>query len=218
MNSLGYVAKCDKINVRRSAIQLLKQNMTQYIQQLIEKETTEIELYREEKAYAEKHQLIPSTIKGIEKENRFENAYIERCEKETVNLIIVETAVFLEKKIEHLKKHLREFIYVEDPLFDIVGIDALSLEVDDVFGTYTALFGLNMKQKNEAAIKNYLETNLADERGRFSVSFSGQDGLWNMNLAVNYIEGFHEDMTLLEAYELVYTFVFKMVETIEETK
>lgn len=192
--------------------------MTQYIQQLIEKETTEIELYKEEKAYAEKHQLIPSTIKGIEKANRFENAYIERCEKETVNLIIVETALFLEKNIEHLKNHLREFIYVEDPLFDIVGIDALSMEVDDVFGTYTALFGLKMKQKNEAAIKNYLETNLADQRGRFSVSFSGQDGLWNMNLAVNYIEGFREDMTLLEAYELVYTFVFKMVETIEETK
>lgn len=192
--------------------------MTQYIQQLIETNPNAIELYKEEKTYAEKHHLIPSTIQVSEKENRYKDAYIERCEKETVNLIIVETAIFLNEKIEHLKTHLREFLYVEDASFDLVGIDALSMEVDDVFGTYTALFGLQMKQKNETAIKNYLKTNLADERGRFSVSFSGQDGLWNMNLAVNYIEGFRADMTLLEAYELVYAFVFKMVETIEESK
>lgn len=192
--------------------------MTQYIQQLTETDINEIELYKEEKTYAEKHHLIPSTIQVVEKENRFENAYIERCEKETVNLIIVETARLLNDKIDHLQKHLREFIYVEDASFDLIGIDALSMEVDDVFDTYTALFGLKMKQKHEAAIKNYLETNLADQRGKFSVSFSGQDGLWNMNLAVNYIEGFRDDMTLLEAYELVYAFVFQMVETIEETK
>lgn len=192
--------------------------MTQYIQQLTETDANKIELYKEEKAYAEKHQLIPATLEVIEKENRFKNAYIERCEKETVNLIIVETAIFLDEKLEHLKTHLREFVYLEDQSLDLVGIDALSLEVDDVFGTYTALFGLKMKQKYEAAIKAYLEENLVDQRGKFSVSFSGQDGLWNMNLAVNYIEGFRDDMTLLEAYELIYAFVFKMVETIEETK
>lgn len=192
--------------------------MTQYIQQLTETDANKIELYKEEKAYAEKHQLIPATLEVIEKENRFKNAYIERCEKETVNLVIVETAIFLDEKLEHLKTHLREFVYLEDQSLDLVGIDALSLEVDDVFGTYTALFGLKMKQKYEAAIKAYLEENLVDQRGKFSVSFSGQDGLWNMNLAVNYIEGFRDDMTLLEAYELIYAFVFKMVETIEETK
>ena len=195
---------------------MLKDHMTQYMQQFTE--TSSIELYKEEKAYAEKHHLIPKGINVIEKENRFENAYIERCEKETVNLIIVETPRFLEEKIAHLKMHTREFIYLEDSLFAIPGIDALSMEVDDVFGTYTALFGLKMKQKNEAAIKNYLETHLADQRGRFSVSFSGQDGLWNMNLAVNCIDGFQEEMTLLSAYELVYAFIFKMVETIEAEK
>lgn len=195
---------------------LLKENMKQYMQQ--QTETSVLELYKEEKVYAEKHQLIPEGIRVIEKDNRFENAYIERCEKETVNLIIVETPQFLAEKISHLKTQMREFIYMEDPLFSIVGIDALSLEVDDVFGTYTALFGLKMKQKNEAAIKCYLEAHLADQQGRFSVSFSGQDGLWNMNLAVNCIDGFQEEMTLLSAYELVYAFIFKMVETIEAAK
>lgn len=214
---MGKLYKYDKI-ILEGAIKLLKQNMTLYIQHLLETESTEIELYKEEKAYAEQHGLIPSTTQVIEKENRFEKSYIERCEKETVNLIIVEAPMFLDGPIEHLKKQQDEFLYVEDPLFGIIGVDALSMEVDDVFGTYTALFGLKMKLKNEAAIKNYLETNLANQTGRFSVSFSGQDGLWNMNLAVNCIDGFNDDMTLLEAYKLVYAFIFNMVETIEETK
>lgn len=196
---------------------LLKQNVLNTIQEMIENDPTQIELYTEEKAYAEKHQLIPTGVQVIEKDNRFKEAYIERCEKETVNLMIVETAIFLEGKIEHLQTHLREFIYIEDASLDLIGIDALSLEVDDVFSTHTALFGLKMKQKNEAAIKNYLEANLKDERGKFSVSFSGQDGLWNMNLAINCMEGFRTDMTLREASELVYAFMFKMIETIEET-
>lgn len=192
--------------------------MTQMIQKLTENEPTEIALYKDEKDYAEKNGLIPPTTKVIEKENRFDQAYLERCEKETVALIIVETPKFLDEKIDHLKTRANEFIYLEDASFDLVGIDALSMEVDDVFGMYTALFGLKMKKHYDAAIKNYLETHLADETGKFSVSFSGQDGLWNMNLAVNCIEGFHADMTLLEAYELVYAFVFQMVATIEETK
>lgn len=192
--------------------------MTQMIQQLTENEPTEIALYKEAKEYAEKNGLIPPTIKVVEKDNRFDEAYLERCEKETIALIIVETPKFLEERIDHLQTHANEFLYVEDSSFDLVGIDALSMEVDDVFGMYTALFGLKMKKHYDEAIKNYLETHLADETGKFSVSFSGQDGLWNMNLAVNCIEGFHADMTLLEAYELVYAFVFQMIATIEETQ
>lgn len=210
--------KYDKIKKRRSAIILLKQNMTQLIQQLTENETTEIALHKIEKDYAEKHGLIPSPIKVVEKENRFDQAYVERCEKETIALVIVETPKFLDEQIDHLKTHSKEFLYVEDTSFDLVGIDALSMEVDDVFGMYTALFGLKMKKQYDAAIKDYLDTHLKNDTGKFSVSFSGQDGLWNMNLAVNCIDGFHADMTLLAAYELVYTFVFQMIETIEETK
>lgn len=197
---------------------MLKENMTKMIQQFTETDTTEIALYKNEKDYAEKHGLIPATTKVVEKDNRFEQAYLERCEKETIALLIVETPMFLKEKIDHLKIHPNEFLYVEDASFDLVGIDALSMEVDDVFGMYTALFGLKMKKQYDAAIKNYLETHLADNTGKYSISFSGQDGLWNMNLAVNCIDGFHADMTLLEAYELVYSFVFQMIETIEETK
>lgn len=199
---------------------LLKQNMPQYISNLMQNQSSNISLYREEKNYAEKHNLIPDGVEVIEinGETRFQNAYVERCEKETIALIVVETPKFLDENIDHLKSRQREFLYVESNAFDLLGIDALSMEIDDVFGTYTALFGLKMSKQNETAIKNYLDHHLSGETGRFSVAYSGQDNLWNMNFSINYIDGFNEDMTLLEAYELVYSFIFKMVETIEENQ
>ncbi len=193
--------------------------MTDYLNEFIQQNPSDIKLYQEEKAYAIKHNLLPDSTEVVVEDttSRFDTAYLERCEKETIALIIVETPMFLKEKIDHLKTHSREFLYVESPFFNRLGVDALSMEVDDVFGTYTALFGLKMKKKYEDALKDYLNEHLTDERGKFSVAFSGEDGLWNMNLAVNYIEGFHEDMTLLDAYELVYSFIFQMVATIEET-
>lgn len=191
--------------------------MTQYIEELLEPGALEIKLFENEKEYAVKYQLIPETVNIIidDATQRFQNAYLERCEKETINLIIVEAPIFLNEKIEHLKTHQREFLYVEAPALRRLNVDALSMESDDVFGTYTALFGLSIPKKYEAALKEFLNTNLKNEQGKFSISFSEESGLWNMNLAVNYIEDFHEDMTLLEAYELVYTFIFSMLETVE---
>lgn len=191
--------------------------MLRYIS-VTQNESMKIELYKEEKRYAEKYNLIPANVEVIEKDcrTRFQDAYVERCEKETIALIIVETPKFLEEKIDHLKSRQEEFLYVESEFFDLVGVDALSMEIDDVFGTYTVLFGLKMNKQNETVIKTYLDNHLSGERGRYSVAFSGQDNLWNMNIAVNYIEGFEEDMTFIEAYQLVYSFIFQMVETIEE--
>lgn len=194
--------------------------MSRYISELIQNDSKKIELYKVEKHYAERHNLIPADMEVITKENttRFQDAYVERCEKETIALIIVETPKFLEEKIEHLKSRQEEFLYVESKFFDLVGVDALSMEIDDVFGTYTALFGLKMNKQQETAIKTYVDNHVSGEIGRFSVAFSGQDNLWNMNIAMNYIEGFKEEMTFLEAYELVYSFIFQMVETIEENQ
>lgn len=206
--------------MRRSESKLLKENLSRYISNSLQNNPTSIELYKEEILFAEKYGLVPADVELIEKnhQTRFDDAYVERCEKETIALIIVETPKFLEESINHLQLRQQEFLYVESSSFNIVGVDALSMEIDDVFGTYTALFGLKMNKQNETAIKKYLDTHLSGETGRFSVAFSGQDDLWNMNIAVNYIEGFKEEMTFLEAYELVYSFIFQMVETIEENQ
>nr|WP_304219992.1 hypothetical protein [Fredinandcohnia onubensis] len=37
-----------------------------------------------------------------------------------------------------------------------------------------------------------------------------------MNFALNYVNGFKEEMTLEEAYRLIYRFLFKLVERTEE--
>ena len=199
---------------------MLKKQLEQYIAELVQTEPQKIELHKEEKQYAEKHQLLPAGVEVVLKDaaSRFSDAYLERCEKETVALIIVETPKFLDTKIEHLKTHIEEFLYVESKSFDLVGIDAVSLEIDDVFRTYTAMFGLKMKKKYESAIKKYLDDNLSDEEGKYSVAFSGGDGLFDMNFALNYAAGFNEEMTFLEAYNLIYSFVFSMVAEIEDAE
>lgn len=194
--------------------------MEQYITDALAQDAEKIALHIEAKEYAEKHQLIPAGIEVIEKtgDSRFADAYLERCEKATVALVLVETPQFLAEKVNHLKRHDGEFLYVESKLFDILGVDAISLELDDVFGTYTAMFGLKLQKKYEAAIKEYLDRHLTGEEGKYSVAFSSKDGLWDMNFALNYADGFKADMTLLEAYNLIYTFIFSMIEAIEDAE
>jgi len=199
---------------------MLKKQLEQYIAEELQTEPTKIELHKEEKQYAEKHELLPTGVEIVLKDaaSRFSDAYLERCEKDTVALIIVETPKFLDGKINHLKTHIEEFLYVESKSFDLVGIDAVSLEIDDVFKTFTAMFGLKMKKKYESRIKDYLDAHLNGDEGKYSVAFSGNDGLFDMNFALNYATGFNEDMTFLEAYNLIYSFVFSMVADIEDAE
>lgn len=196
---------------------MLKKQLEEYITNALKLNTEKIELHKEEKEYAEKHSLLPDGVDIILKDesSRFSDAYVERCEKSTVALILGEIPSFLDGKITHLKEHIEEFVYVESKFFELLGIDAISLELDDVFRTYTAMFGLTMRKKFESGIKSYLDSHLTDGEGKYSVAFSERDGLWDMNFSLNYAEGFKDDMTMLEAYNLIYNFIFNMVETLE---
>ena len=180
------------------------------------KEANKIELFKEEKEYAEKHGLFQD-IEVLEKDSstRFADAYIERCEKETDALILVEAPIFLEQPIEQLKKNRHEFLFVESASFAVVGVESISFEFDDVFETYTAMLGLQLQKKFGTAIKDYFETNLTGDAGKYSVLFSMEDGLWDVNFALSYAEGFKEDMTLAEAFQHIYQFLFTLVETCE---
>ena len=196
---------------------MLKKQLEQYITDALKIDAKKIELHKEEKEYAEKHDLIPTGVEVIEKDanSRFSDAYVERCEKATVALILGEIPSFLNGKITHLKEHIEEFVYVESKAFELLGIDAISLELDDVFRTYTAMFGLTMRKKFQSGIKAYLDNELSDGEGKYSVAFSERDGLWDMNFSLNYADGFKEDMTMLEAYNLIYNFAFNMVASVE---
>ncbi|MFJ7680031.1 branched-chain amino acid aminotransferase [Peribacillus sp. NPDC097198] len=195
---------------------MLRKQMETYISKTLNGDT--IELYTEEKAYVKKHQLLADdiTIEEIENTTRFTDAYIELSDKETEELIKEETAAFLTQPLEYLKTNKNEFLYFESSWFDLIGVEALSLEVDDVFGTYNAMFGLKFQKKMGDALKAYFNQELQGDMGTFSMIFNQGDGLWDVNFALNAVQGFKEEMTLGEAFQLIYHFLFNLNEAIEE--
>ena len=173
-----------------------------------------IEFFEVDKEYVAKHQLITSGQTVLDKDFHFN--VVERCVKETENLIREEDQQFLSGSISYLKNHMNEFIYVESDAFDLIRIDAVVLECDDVFKTYSSLFGLKLQKKFGDAIKAYLDTHLHGDGAKYSVLFSNEDGLWDMNFALDYVDGFSEDLPFVEVYQLMYNFIFKLVEAIDE--
>ncbi|MFE5429362.1 branched-chain amino acid aminotransferase [Peribacillus simplex] len=195
---------------------MLKKQMESYISKSVTDK--KVELFNEERDYVEKHKLIADDIIIVEKENasRFTDAYMERSNKESEELISEENSAFLSQPIEYLKKNKDEFLYFESQWFELIGVEALSLEVDDVFGTYNAMFGLKFQKKMAEVLKTYLTKELQGGIGSFSLMFNQGDGLWDVNFALDNLKGFREDMLLEEAFNLIYHFLFILVQTIEE--
>ncbi|MBS4203401.1 branched-chain amino acid aminotransferase [Lederbergia citrea] len=203
---------------------MLNKQMQDYILELLntmekhpDLQEKKIDLFKEEKEYVEKNRLISDeniTIEVKDAGSRFSDAYIERSDKETEDLIAKEDSHFLHQPIAYLNAHKSEFIYVESKWFDIIGVDAISLEADDVFEVYSVLFGLKLKKKYELTLRSYLANHLHGEDVKFNILFN-DDGIWDMNIALNYIDGFHEELSIGEAYCLIYQFLFNLVEAIE---
>ncbi|MGN7400210.1 branched-chain amino acid aminotransferase [Cytobacillus praedii] len=175
--------------------------------------------FKEEIEYARKHQIIDesSMIKEMDPVSRFSNAYIERSDKETEEFLGEESELFLNQQILYLKKHLNEFIYIESDCFPMIHAESMSLEVDDIFRTYEVMLGLKLQKKYEKVIKAFLEKELIGEI-KVSLLFNQTDGLWDFNFALNNLEEFNEDLTIGEVLVLIYRFLFKLAETVEENK
>lgn len=175
--------------------------------------------FKEEIEYARKHQIIDASnmIKEMDPVSRFSNAYIERSDKETEEFLGEESALFLNQPILYLKKHLNEFIYIESDCFPMIHAESMCLEVDDIFRTYEVMLGLKLQKKYEKVIKAFLEKELIGEI-KVSLLFNQTDGLWDFNFALNNLEEFNEDLTIGEVLVLIYRFLFKLAETVEENK
>ena len=145
----------------------------------------------------------------------FSDAYIERLDKETEEVLAKEVAAFLDQPITYFKNHQNEFMYLESNLFEQIQVDAISFEVDDVFGTYGLLLGLKVQKKHQPTIKEFFEANLLGEDAKVSLMFNGDDGLWDLNFSLNNLDGFQEDLSIGEAYRLVYEFLSRLVETVK---
>lgn len=140
---------------------------------------------------------------------------IERCHKETEETIAVENAAFTNNPISYLKENQTEFIFAECTQFQEVRVDVMAIEYDDAFRLYTALFGLKLQKKHGDAIRHYLKEHVKSALGSSSASFSLQEGLWELNIAVDCLDGFNEQLTIQQVYELLYDFVAQLLETIE---
>ncbi|MCA1030241.1 branched-chain amino acid aminotransferase [Bacillus timonensis] len=188
---------------------MIKEKLVKYITN-----ENEIKLFKEELEYANKHQLLDVNVlvHELPSQSRFANAYIERCDKETESLICEESYTFLENSIQYFKQHKNEFIYVESQWFELIGVDAVSFEVDDVFGNYDVMLGLKLQKKYRDMITAYVKEHLNDD---FDLMFDQNEGLWNFNFSLNNLNGFDEEMSISEAYTSIYSFLFKLVDEVE---
>ncbi|MEK4147921.1 branched-chain amino acid aminotransferase [Robertmurraya sp. FSL W8-0741] len=144
-----------------------------------------------------------------------EDVYIERSDKETEEFIAEESSAFLETKINYLKEHKNEFIYFETSELTEIGVDSLSIEVDDVFATYDVMLGLKLAKKQDSAIRAFLDQELNGNDIKYDLMFDQGDGLWNVNFTLDYVSGFMEDMTLASALRLIIDFLTRLVKFVK---
>ncbi len=180
-------------------------------EQLVEVQGKGLALLPIEKAYVEKNGL---TSEATEKE--LSVTVLERLNKETEELIAEEGQDFLATKISFLKEHQEQFIYAEMTELDHIRTDAFALEFDEVFKTYTAMFAIALQKKYKADIQAHLLSNLDIEEHKSSVAFADKEGVWEMNIALDSMNGFSEEMTFQEVYTLLYNFNFTLLEKIEQ--
>ena len=140
---------------------------------------------------------------------------LERCNKESEETVAVETAEFLQQKLSYFKAHQEEFLYAESSDFANAKMDAVVLEIDEMFKVYTALFGLRLQKKVGQPLKAYLRDNLKGMLGSSSAMFEGNEGIWEVNIALDAIEGFTGEETIEQAYELLINFVTNMLRALE---
>lgn len=140
---------------------------------------------------------------------------LERCNKESEETLAVEKTEFLKQKLEYLKVHQEEFLYAESEDFTSLKMDAVVLEFDEMFQVYTALFGLRLQKKVNAELKAYLRENLKGMLGSSSAMFSGDEGIWEINIALDALKGFTGEETIEQAYELLIDFVKGLLDALD---
>lgn len=190
--------------------------LKELIQKLLNNES-KVELYPEEYEYVMKNGLAKSQteIFKIDASTRFSDAYMERSHKETEEFLGEENASFLDKPITYFKEHMNEFLYMESKWFSLIGVDAISFEVDDLFGTFDVMLGLKIQKKYSSQLRDYFNQHSEDPEEPVDLMFDAQEGIWNINFSLHTLPGFRGDMTVAEAYQLVYSFMFSFVQSIE---
>lgn len=136
---------------------------------------------------------------------------LDRCNKETEEIIASAGDEFLTQPLSYVAANPIEYIYAESKTFTARKIDAVVVEFDDMFKIHTALFGLALPKKFSNPIKTYLRANLKPMLGSSSAMFNGQEGIWEINIAFDAMENFTGEETFNEAYDKLIAFVDAML-------
>ncbi|RIW38293.1 hypothetical protein D3H55_01755 [Bacillus salacetis] len=196
--------------------------LTKTIQSYIEDEVKdgEVALFSDERTYAHEQGLLGEgvEVEPLDDAVRFHDALIERVDKETEELIQTEEApAFLDTPMNFVKQHLSEFLYIDSKWFDIIRIDGMTLEVDDVFGHYSLLTGLKQQKKTAAELKAILAEKLNGEE-KVQMIWNDKDGMFDVNLSIDKLEGFNENESLGKNLQLIYHFLFSSLKELETRK
>ncbi|WP_306010214.1 branched-chain amino acid aminotransferase [Bacillus sp. MMSF_3328] len=191
---------------------MLKENLASYIEKEQKEKGTAL-IFEKEKEYLGMTDSDSADGFTIGNEgDRFREAYLERGDKETEEILAEESPDFLEKPISYFREHKREFVYMESKWFDVIGADAVSLEVDDVFGNYDIMLGLKLQKKYQKYLKDSLDKGLEGSGDAYELMFDSGEGIWNLNFSLDALPGFHGGLSVGEAYSLVYGFLFNLAE------
>lgn len=145
-------------------------------------------------------------------DEKFQHVYIEICHKETEETVAVEEHSFLTTPLTYLKANKDWFIFIDWRELSELGVpDGLSIEMDDVFLTYEALFGLKMAKKEEKNIRSFFDERLEGEGIKYSLLFDQTDGVWNVNFTLNRLVGFNEEMTLKETLTVIHSLLVNLI-------
>ncbi|WP_144513124.1 branched-chain amino acid aminotransferase [Bacillus sp. FJAT-22090] len=139
----------------------------------------------------------------------------ERYDKETEELIAKDEVGFLSTPLSFFKEKQNEYAYLQSEAFESIKVDGLVLEYDEVFEVYTAMFGFSVQKKWKGKIEAFLNEHYNKEKMNYSLMFSGDEGLWEVNLPLNYIDQFNESFSIDEAYQFLITFIQALVVAIE---
>jgi hypothetical protein len=141
----------------------------------------------------------------------FSSAYFELCNKESDTVVIQNDHSILGKKITYIKEVKSEFLFIESEYFEQIGVDSVSLELDDLFGTYNVMLGVKLQKKYSSTLRSILNNELKEEEPMFSLLFNSDDGLWDLNFPLNNVEGFSEQLEISDAIILIYNFMKNLV-------
>ena len=144
-----------------------------------------------------------------------QNVLCERYDKETEELVSKDSMEFLNTPLSHFKEKKNEYVYLQSENLEAMKVDGLVIEYDEVFEVYTAMFGLFIQKKFSAKIEAYLNEHYNKEKMNYSMMFSGDEGLWEINLPLDYTLQFSENFTIEETYQFLQSFISSLSKAIE---